>query len=211
MKEKIKKLYFKYIGSLKRKKFKNTNFTIISNNCFGGIIYRNHHMPYLTPTAGLFIMPDDYLKFIKNIKKYIKIEPIEISVNESKYKKYLNKINYGGTIGKIEDVEIMFLHYHNFKEAKEKWIKRCKRINFDRIIYKFNDQNECTFKNLKEFNDLDLKNKICFTARKYEGIDSYVLSKFSDAGYVLDDTKNKNIKYAFDIYEYINNITGEKK
>lgn len=34
-KEKIKSIYFKVTGKLKRKNLKYYNFTIISNNCFG--------------------------------------------------------------------------------------------------------------------------------------------------------------------------------
>lgn len=206
MKEKLKKVYFKIIGPIKAKKFKSTDFSIISNNCFGGIIYRNHHLPYLTPTAGVFIMPKDYIKFINNLKHYLSIEPVEIKIKESKHKDYLKQINYTGIIGKIDDIEIMFLHYPEFKEAKNKWMKRASRVNYDKIIYKFNDQNGCTVEDLKEFDKFKAKSKILFTAKKYEGIDSYVLSQFEKDGYVVDDTKEKNTKKVFNIYNYINKI-----
>lgn len=206
MKEKLKEIYFKTFGRIFAQKFDFTDFTIISNNCFGGIIYRNHHLPYLTPTVGLFIMPKDYIKFIYNIKYYLGIEPVEVKIKDSKYSDYLESINYTGTIGKIDDIEIMFLHYQNFEEAKQKWIRRVKRINFDKIIYKFNDQNNCTIEDLKAFNEFKGKNKILFTAKKYDNIYSYVLSQFEKNGYVVDDTKNKNIKKVFNIYTYINKI-----
>lgn len=206
MKERIKAIYFKVFGPILAKRFDFTDFSIISNNCFGGIIYRNHHLPYLTPTVGLFIMPKDYIKFIYNIKYYLDIEPTEVNLEDSKYSDYLKSISYTGTIGKISDIEIMFLHYQDFEEAKQKWVKRAKRINFNKIIYKFNDQNNCTIEELKAFNEFSAKNKILFTAKKYDNIDSYVLSQFKKNGYVIDDTKNKNIKNAFNIYRYINEI-----
>ena len=209
MKEIFKDFYFKIVGPIKARRFKHTDFTIISNNCFGGIVYRNHHLPYLTPTAGVFFMPKDYLKFIKNIRYYLNIEPSEISINDSKYSKYLRNIKYYGTIGKIDDIEVMFLHYHSFIEAKEKWLKRAGRVNYDKIIYKFNDQNGCTIKELREFAKLKLPNKILFTAKKYDGIESFVLSQFDKYGYVLDDTKEKNTKKVFNIYKYINNLKEE--
>ena len=204
-KKKLKKIYYKKIGPLFAKRFKFTDFSIISNNCFGGIIYRNHHLPYLTPTVGLFIMPKDYIKFIYNIKYYLNIEPVEISIDNSKYSSYLKSIKYNGFVGKLDDIELMLLHYNNFNEAKVKWNKRKKRINFDKIIYKFNDQNNCTIEDLEAFNNFTQKNKILFTAQKYDSIDSYVLKKFEKDGYVVDDTKNKNIKKYFNIYNYINN------
>ena len=206
MKERMKKIYFKTVGTIKAKKFKSTDFSIISNNCFAGIIYRNHRLPYLTPTAGLFIMPKDYIKFINNIKYYLNIEPVEININDSIYKNYLESIQYDGAIGKIDDIEIMFLHYKEFREAKRKWINRAKRINYNKIIYKFNDQNNCTYEDLLNFQKFEAKNKICFTAKKYEGIDSIVFKEFEKDGYVQNDTKESIFKKYFDIYNYINNL-----
>jgi len=209
MKEKIKEIYFRIFGKIRAKKFNFTDFTIISNNCFGGIVYRNHHLPYLTPTAGLFIMPRDYIKFIYNLKHYLSITPIEIKIDESTYSNYLKSLNYDGVIGKIDDVELMFLHYKDFDEAKTKWERRKKRINFDKIIYKFNDQNNCTIDELKKFEAFPAKNKILFTARKYDGINSYVLTQFKNDGYVVDDTKAKNINSVFNIYDYLNNMENK--
>lgn len=206
MKEKIKKIYFRIFGKIRAKKFNFTDFTIISNNCFGGIVYRNHHLPYLTPTAGLFIMPKDYIKFIYNLKYYLSITPIEIKIDESTYSNYLKSLNYDGVIGKIDDVELMFLHYEDFNEAKTKWERRKKRVNFDKIIYKFNDQNNCTIEELRLFEEFPAKNKILFTAKEYDGVESYVLNKFEAAGYVVDDTKTKNIKTVFNIYDFVNSI-----
>ena len=42
-----------YCRSL-RKKVKNKNFTIISNNCWAGGVYEDLRMEYNTPTVGLF-------------------------------------------------------------------------------------------------------------------------------------------------------------
>lgn len=206
MKEKIKKIYFRLFGPLKARKFNFTDFTIISNNCFGGIVYRNHHLPYLTPTAGMFIMPKDYIKFIYNLEYYLSIIPLEIQLEQSSYFDYLKSINYTGVIGKIDDVELMFLHYDDFNEARTKWERRKKRVNFDKIIYKFNDQNNCTIEELKEFEAFPAKNKILFTGKQYEGIDSFVLKQFKNIGYVVDDTKKKNTRKVFNIYKFINNM-----
>lgn len=43
------------------------SFTILSNNCWGGHVYRYFSLPYLTPTIGLYFYPDDYLKFITSV------------------------------------------------------------------------------------------------------------------------------------------------
>lgn len=206
LKKRLKDIYFKYTGKLKQKNIHNQNFTIISNNCWGGIIYRNYHIPYQSPTCGLFFMAPEYIKFIYNIKEYLYNEIVEIKIEESKYKDYLKKINYDGIIGKIKDIEICFLHFSNIEEVNEKWKRRTKRINWEKIIYKFNDQNLCTYKELKEFEDFKAKNKICFTAPKYNDINSIQLEKYKDEKYVISDTKESDYRKYINIIEYINSL-----
>lgn len=206
IKKKIKDFYYKYTGIIKQKKIKNHNFTIISNNCFGGIIYRNYHIPYQSPTCGVYFMAPEYIKFIYNIKDYINSEITEIEIDESKYKEYLKKVKYDGIIGKIKDIEICFLHFDNIEEVNEKWKRRTNRINWNRIIYKFNDQNLCTYEELQKFQDFTAKNKICFTAKKYKNIDSIQIEKYKDKNCVINDTREKDYKKYLDMVDYINQI-----
>lgn len=206
LKKNLKDFYFRYTGDIKQKKIKDKNFTIISNNCWGGIIYRNYHIPYQSPTCGLFFMAPEYIKFIYNIKDYVYSDIVEIGIEESKYSDYLKEMKYNGIIGKIKDIEICFLHFDNIKEVNEKWKRRTERINWNRVIYKFNDQNLCTYKELSEFKKFEAKNKICFTAKKYDKINSIQLEQYKECNYVTDDTKEKNYKKYINIYEFINDI-----
>lgn len=207
IKKKLLKVYKKTIGVINNKKIKNKDITIISNNCWGGIFYRNNNLEYLSPTLGLFFMAEEYIKFIYNIRYYIEQDITFINIEQSKYKNYLKKLNYNSPIGKIDDLEIMFLHYKNEDEAKEKWNRRKERINWNKIIYKFSDQNMCTYKHLQQFNEFNAKNKICFTTRKYENLDTIQIKEFEKYENVVDDIK-KYKKY-FDIYKFINNIKIE--
>lgn len=155
-------------------------------------------------------MADEYIKFIYNFEHYISIDQIdEIKIEDSKYKQYLLKIQYNGIIGKIDDLEIFFLHYDNIKQAIEKWNRRKKRINKKFMIFKFNDQNLCEYKHLKAFNDFSADNKICFTAKKYPELKTIQLKQFEKYEYVLSDTKENDYKYQFNMYKYINEI-GDK-
>ncbi|MCI8273208.1 MAG: DUF1919 domain-containing protein [Clostridia bacterium] len=204
MKRFLISIYKKTIGKINNKRIKNKDITIISNNCWGGIFYRNNNLEYLSPTLGLFFMAEDYIKFIYNLKEYIHSELSFISLEDSKHKEYLKKLNYKSPIGKINDIEIMFLHYENEQEALEKWERRKKRINWNKIIYKFSDQNMCTYEQLKKFEEFNAKNKICFTTRKYEGIDTIQLKKFEKCECVGDDIKT--YKKYFNMYKFINNL-----
>ena len=81
-------------------------------------------------------------------------------------------MGYGNSIiGKLSDVEIVFLHYHSEQEALEKWTRRYERLSKN-IIFKFNDQNLCSYENIERFDRLPFENKIFFLAKRYEKIKS---------------------------------------
>lgn len=216
----FRKIYFKltkkisenYLSKFRNKKLNNKSFTIISNNCWAGWVYRRYNLPYLTPTVGLFIMPSDYIKFIKNIKYYISLDLKFINPSNSKHKKYIAKHNdnFGKyPIGVLDEIEIHFLHYKSEKEAYEKWTKRKKRINYEQIIYKFNDQNGCSIENVEDFEKIDVDNKIFFTSNKLFKKDEFIFVKeFEDKGYVMDDMLFCT-KY-LSLTQYINNINKKR-
>ena len=174
---------------------KNKDFTIISNNCWGGFIYQIFKLPYNTPTIGLFFFADDYVKFCSNIEYYLKNNLYFIEREESKYKDYISK-EY--PIGKIDDIEVHFLHYKSSKEAKEKWDRRKKRINWNNIIFKFSQRDLCSKNNIIDFTNLEYKNKICFVKEKNIANTIFVerLDKY-------DDETNATLK-KINILKYLN-------
>lgn len=166
--------------TVRRKKLLNkTDFTIISNNCWGGMIYESYNIPKNSPTVGLFFMASDYIKFISNLKSFINSDLKFIQPFESRWKnapEVSGDSRFGSyPIGILsdgnEEIEIFFLHSHRIEDAKEKWERRCKRINWNRLLIKFNDQNGCTEKELRQFLELPYKNKVFFTCKDW-GIDS---------------------------------------
>lgn len=200
----LKKIYKYTIANINKIRIKNKEFTIISNNCWGGVFYERNNLKYLTPTVGLMLYADDYIKFIYNIKEYLNKELQFINIEQSKYKNYLKKINYQAPIGVLGDIEIIFMHYKTEEEAKEKWDSRKGRINWNRIIYKFSDANLCNYKHLQKFQEFEAKNKICFTTMKYEDIESIPIKKYYNRECIIDDIKYYN-RY-FNMYKYLNSI-----
>lgn len=123
-------------------------------------------MPYLSPTVGLYFFADDYLKFISNLEYYISLELSFISIQESRYKDVLLERKRICPIGKLGDVEIVFLHYKTEQEAKEKWDRRKARINWDHLIIKFSKMNLCTEEHMRRFAELPYENIILLNNRK---------------------------------------------
>lgn len=164
-----------YLKSIK-KRIKNKDFTIISNNCWGGSVYEDLGLPYKTPTVGLFFFAPCYLQFLKDLKGNLKEEIIFIK--HSKYNKgnYLQSI-HPYPIGQIRgQIEIHFLHYKSESEALQKWKSRAARVNFDNLFLSFTDNETCTVEEIKAFDKLPFK-KVFFSAKKIPGIQSLVFLK----------------------------------
>lgn len=156
---------------------KNKDFSIISNNCWAGRVYQYLDMPYLSPTAGLYFFSPDYIKFVKDLKGYLDT-PLEfISPEESKYFDELKKRNQlDKPIGRLGDVEIVFLHYSSKEEALEKWNRRKERVNFEHIIYKFSRMNLCTDREISEFVALPFNKKVIIDTTKDKNAELFCFS-----------------------------------
>lgn len=206
------KVYLPLTKNLRRKKLKDNNFTIISNNCWGGTVYESYGIKKLSPTVGMFIMPEDYLKFVANLDYYLK-QPLEfIDPDDSKWREVLQKKSNWKTylVGKIGDIELQMLHHHNEDVARRKWESRIKRVNKNRLIFKFNDQNGATREQIERFMKLPLENKLCFVADEAFQVTKEVIvikqpKKYKMRGIMASREPFGNSKY-INITDYINKI-----
>ncbi|WP_302999609.1 DUF1919 domain-containing protein [Thomasclavelia spiroformis] len=192
-KKKLKRLYNSTIEKMLcwiRRTFilKNKNFTIISNNCWGGRIYQRYGLRYSSPTIGLLLFADDYIKFVSNLRYYISLDLKFIPKIESRYYEYYTDKDKYYPIGVLDDIEIVFLHYKSESEAKEKWDRRKARINWNNLIIKFNDQNRATEKHIRDFDKLPYKNKLCFVAHQVNGTKCTIhFKEFENDKFVKND------------------------
>ena len=157
----------KMLSQIRYKSINNRDFTIICNNCWAGYVYRRFNLPYNTPTVGLYFFASDFVKFCEKLHYYTE-QPLNfISYKDSKYKEILIKRKHTEVpVAKIGDIEIVFLHYKDENEAREKWTRRVARINYDNLILKFSQMNYCTEEDLQRFDKIDAKKKICFLTEK---------------------------------------------
>lgn len=204
---KIKRVKF---AEHRKKKLKVTDFTIISNNCWGGMVYESYNLKKSSPTVGVFFMSEDYIKFVSDLRKYTSMDIEFIEPTKSKHYDYFrNNPRYGDfPVGKIDDIEIFFLHYHSNQEAADKWKRRCERINWDRLLVKFNDQNGCTKAEVQKFLELPLKNKIFFTCIDW-GIESEIVLKikqFPKKNHIMASFEPFGKGKYIDITKLLNNL-----
>lgn len=83
---KLTQYWRKGLSIYRKKQLKNTDFTIISNNCWGGMIYESYNLPKESPTVGLFFMADDYIKFLTYLKEYLAADLHFIKPENSRWK-----------------------------------------------------------------------------------------------------------------------------
>lgn len=151
-----------------RNKLVHTDFSIISNNCWGGSIYQKYGLAYQSPTAGLFLLGHDFVKFAERLDHYIACELEFIPWEESSYYEVI-KNNKPYPVARLDDIEIYFMHYPTEKEAAEKWYRRAKRINHEHILFKLSQREGCSKEDVEKFMSLPLRNKICFAYDEVEG------------------------------------------
>lgn len=169
----------------------SSTFTIISNNCWGGHVYRYFNLPYASPTIGLYFFSDDYLRFVSSLEFYLNSDLKMIKLEESKHyeeikKNHQDSIN--APIGVINDIEIVFLHYKSPEEAQNKWNRRKTRVNMNNIIVKNSEQNGCTIKHLKAFDNIPIGKKFVFVTRDYNLKSQIIVKDYVCQTTITDDT-----------------------
>lgn len=131
---------------------KNTP-SIISNNCWGGLTYHSLDLEFTSPLINMFESGADYLKLLKNLKKYMTEELELISI------RYVENENFYYPVVRCGDITLYFVHYHSFEEAKLCWERRKRRINWDNLLVMMYTED---FDLANEFIKLPYKRKFCF-------------------------------------------------
>lgn len=200
MKAFIKRYLYKIKVLINRHRLKNKNITIISNNCWGTFMYKNCGVPYSSPFVNLFIYSPDYITLLQNFDCIYNEKLSFIKKEQSKYT-ILPKGEY--PIGVIEklNIEIHFLHYHSKTEAESLWYKRLKRINLNNCIVKLSDDEYFNDNLSIEFEKLNFKNKVFFSAKPYKNVSSnHYMKEFEGKGRVWYEWDYSQKYYNF-IYE----------
>lgn len=134
--------------------------SIISPNCFAGVLYHNLGLPFLSPTINMFWKQEDYYKLLSNLKEYMR-KPLvlkEMKWNEVFKREY--------PVCSLGDICVFMNHYRTYEEAKEKWEQRVQRIDYNNLVIvgETSDQDWAEM-----FCRLPYKNKMCFTNFKMDG------------------------------------------
>ena len=148
-------------------RLKNSNFTIICNNCCGSFMYQSLGLIKDSPTCDMYISDYHYIDFCRNLKEYLSL-PID-DPTEEELKKYPNcKAPIGMLRGKngLRTIGLIFTHYKTLDDAREKWYRRSARVNYDNLFFILDCGMRGDKKVLDEFEKLPYENKVIFTHLK---------------------------------------------
>ena len=109
-----------------RRECPDKRFTILSQNCFGGIVYHRLGLPFQSPTINNYLLGEDFCKLCERPRHYLAINPIV--ADPSKYP------GFNFPVLQIGDIVVYCPHDVSGKTAAEAWVRRCKRVNFDKMI-----------------------------------------------------------------------------
>lgn len=149
----------KYEESL-QKKLKVSGFSIICSSCMGGVIYHRLGEKFLSPTVNLWINQKEFLKMVKDLKKYMKYDLI-----------FINQTQYKFPVAKLNDIFIYFNHSKTNEEARELWNRRRERINYDNLYIIMYDRDGITKEEILSLQNVPCKNKVVFSDKSYPEID----------------------------------------
>jgi uncharacterized protein (DUF1919 family) len=187
-----------------RHRFYNRDLTLLCNNCIGGTILHDLKAQFNSPTVNLFIHAPDYIAFLERLGYYLSKE-----LTFSYISKY-DPMPKSYPVGTIEDIEILFVHYHSFEEARETWKRRAARVNYDNLFVIGSDKGHCTPEIIRRFLQLPYKNKIFFSSKKIAAPEVLYFKEYAREPEVPEPSNQDYAWYFhFDVVRWLN--TGEIK
>lgn len=203
-----------------RKELKRESFTIISNNCIGGVICHDLGVQFQSPTVNLYIRPHEFVRLCEDIDYYMKLSLIELPYNEL----------IGYPVAMLGDITLYCKHYTSFDEVEKKWNERKKRIDWNHVYLMMTDRDfippvsvtksicACSEKTLKRFDALPFQNKVCIVrnqeyAERYQscrqlmrGCDTNCTGIITN---IISSTGKRMYQYVkdFNYIDFINNGT----
>ena len=173
--------FIKQRNNKRREKLINKDFTILSSECAGGVIYHDLGLRFDSPTINLWFKPDDYILFLSDLNYYLSTDKLVEEQN--------NSLTYPvGILGEgNKKIRLFFQHYESFKIAKQKWNIRKKRVHLDNLFIIMTDRDGATKETLCKFDALKFENKIILTGKKYPEIkSSYCIHNCLENGHLGD-------------------------
>ncbi len=122
--------------------------------------------------------------------------------------------------GALPDIDIYFVHYSSFAEAKEKWMSRFQRVNYDNLYILMDRGMDARDEILDGFHSLPYAHKVFFTHKEDPArwpsvfrFSFYTRERFQE-GYLYQRIRHGLLEYRaldeFDYVQWLNDGTIQK-
>lgn len=178
---------------------KRSNISIISDNCWGGIVCHSLGIECLSPFKNLFVEEEDYIKLLGNLKWYMDQPLIFDCIGKDKHE----PITY--PVMTLGDIRIHCNHEIKPESAIEKWNRRRKKINYDNLFVEMYTERQDI---IDQFLRLDkYKKKVCFVAYQSDHPNLFSLdTKNIDLWEAVNENGQKGT-----VYHLVDLLNGRKK
>lgn len=117
---------------------KDKDISIISNNCIGADICHNLGLRFNSPTVNMQILPEDFIRFISDLPRYLQEDVTEYKILSTEDKHKVERMfrrggDFDFPFGKCGDILLCFQHYKTFQEALAAWNRRRERVNLRKL------------------------------------------------------------------------------
>lgn len=118
-----------YFNFPKYDRIRKANVSIVSNNCWGGVLYNTLGMECTSPFKNVSFAPGDYIKILSDLRHYMSVDPIwtgkvEMDANQNREVPMLE----------LDDVFIKCNHDPDAETAICNWKRRRGKFNWDNIL-----------------------------------------------------------------------------
>lgn len=141
-----------------RRRLKNDNFTILSSNCIGGIIYHRLGKQFLSPTINMWFKQPEFASFCLHLDYYLKQE----------LRFYKSDLSYPTAElrgeGDIPTIHLYFNHAKTEDEARGDWEKRKTRINHQNLFIILYKLDGITIEQLKALEAIPCRGRVVLSA-----------------------------------------------
>lgn len=199
----VKPEYDRFLAK-RRARLRRSDFSIICANCIGGVMYHDLGLEFLSPTVNLTISMPNLVKMAGNLKWYME-QPLTEQTTDEPYPV--------ARLGEGDDaVQVNFLHYDTFQDAREKWEERKRKINYDRLVLVGVEKQECSYEILRRFDGLPWPNKLIFTHLPYPEFSSACYIKGfehqSELGTLTNFKRQFLMRRYMDDFDYVSFLNG---
>lgn len=206
---KIRRRFFRYRMDKRerylekqRKRLEADPICLICCNCIGGSILHDLNRPFLSPFVNLMIQPKDFLKMLKSLPEYMASELV-----------FIEQDKYDYPLAMLKDIMIYFVHYESETQAREKWIERTKRMDYNHLYILFCDRNGATEEDLVEFDQLPYEHKAVLVHEPRPDLKSAVYlrgyEKQNEIGMLIAYNNKFSYKKKYDAFDYVSWFNGD--